>query len=80
MSAQTHFPGRQMLLWLLSDRYQRVILNGCFSSWCAVTSSVFQGYVLGPPLFTLYVIDIPNIVHTNLSFFANDSKVYILSY
>ena len=72
------FSGK-LLLWLkgfLSDRYQRVILNGCFSSWCAVTSGVPQGSVLGLLLFTPYINDIPNIVHTNLSFFADDSKVY----
>ena len=32
--------------------------------------------MLGPLLFTLYINDIPNVVHTNLSFFADDSKVY----
>ena len=72
------FSGK-LLLWLegfLSNRYQRVILNGSFSSWCAVTSGVPQGSVLGPLLFTLYINDIPNIVHTNLSFFADDSKIY----
>ena len=72
------FSGK-LLLWLkgfLSDRYQRVVLNGSFSGWCAVTSGVPQGSVLGPLLFTLYINDIPNIVHTNLSFFADDSKVY----
>ena len=72
------FSGK-LLLWLrgfLSNRYQRVILNGSFSSWCAMTSGVPQGSVLGPLLFTLYINDIPNIVHTNLSFFADDSKVY----
>ena len=72
------FSGK-LLLWLrgfLSNCYQRVILNGSFSSWCAVTSGVPQGSVLGPLLFTLYFNDIPNIVHTNLSFFADDSKVY----
>ena len=72
------FSGK-LLLWIksfLSNRHQRVVLNGSFSSWCAVTSSVPQGSVLGPLLFTLYINDIPNIVHTNLSFFADDFKVY----
>ena len=72
------FSGR-LLSWLkgfLSGHYQRVILNGSSSSWCAVTSGVPQRSVLGPLLFTLYINDIPNIVHTDLSFFADDSKVY----
>ena len=72
------FSGR-LLSWLkglLLNRYQRVILNGSSSSRCAVTSSVPQGSVLGPLLFTLYINDIPNILHTDLSFFADDSKVY----
>ena len=71
----------KVLSWLkgfLLDRYQRVILNGSFSSWCPVTSGVPQGSVLGPLLFTLYINDILNIVHTNLSFFADDSKVYAI--
>ena len=72
------FSGK-LLLWIksfLSNCHQRVVLNGSFSSWCAVTSGVPQGSVLGPLLFTLYINDIPNIVHTNLSFFTDDSKVY----
>ena len=73
--------GGKLLSWLtgfLSDRYQKVILNGSSSSWCSVTSGVLQGSVLGPLLFKLYINDIANIVHTNLSFFADDLKVYIV--
>jgi len=65
------------LLWR-SDCCQRVILNDSSSNWCPVTSGVPQGSVLGPLLFTLYINDIPNIFHTDLSFFADDSKVYTI--
>jgi len=43
----------QFLCWLegfLSDRCQRVILNGYSSNWCPVTSGVSQGSVRGPTL------------------------------
>ena len=53
--------------------YQKVISNGSSSSWGHVTSVVPQGSVLG---LTLYINDIANIVHTNHSLFADDSKVY----
>ncbi len=71
----------QLLKWFrsyLSDRFQRVVLDGASSDWLPVTSGVPQGSVLGPLLFVLYVNDMPNYFtsKSNLALFADDSKLY----
>ena len=54
-----------LLRWFknfLSERKQRVVLNGISSNWTDVISGVLQGSVLGPILFILYVKDLPDKV------------------
>jgi len=55
-----------LLSWLsnfLSNRLQKVTINGCLSEWTNVQSGVPQGSVLGPLLFILYVNDIPDLIN-----------------
>lgn len=62
----------------LSNRMQRVMLEGTSSSWLPVSSGVPQGSILGPILFLLYTNDIGmNLsVGTQLALYADDAKIF----
>lgn len=66
------------LNWLtdwLSDRQQRVVINGKESTWHNVNSGVPQGSVLGPVLFIIYINDIDERISCKISKFADDTKI-----
>ena len=68
-----------LLQWIksfLTNRTQRVVVNGTCSSPCGVTSGVQQGSVLGPILFLIYINDITSNIHSQLRLFADDCLVY----
>ena len=62
----------------LSNRQQRVVLEGTFSDWLPVTSGVPQGSILGPLLFLVFANEMPSYVQhgSSLALFADDSKLY----
>ena len=68
-----------LLRWFrnfLTNRHQRIVIRGTYSSWSQVTSGVPQGTILGPTLFLIYVNDIPNVVTSTIKLFADDTKIY----
>ena len=69
----------KVLKWIeafLTDRQQKVLVNGAESSWAHVKSGIPQGSILGPVLFTLFVNDIPDKIKTYISLYADDTKIY----
>ena len=54
-----------------------MVINGTFSNWADVGSSVPKGSILGPILFLLFVNDIANVINSaTLAMFADDSQCY----
>ena len=60
----------------LSNRKQRVSVNGALSDITDVTSGVPQGSVLGPVLFLLYIKNINGNIKSSIRLFADDSIIY----
>ena len=63
----------------LNERHKRVVINGIFSIWERITSSVPQGSVLGNVLFLIFINDIPDILNCTVTLFADDTKLYSMT-
>ncbi len=69
----------KVLEWIqafLSNRRQRVMVDGGYSSWKEVTSGIPQGSILGPFLFVLFINDLPDYLTNFVYMFADDTKVF----
>ena len=60
----------------LSDRYQRVTINGKTSSWQNIEAGVPQGSVLGPLLFLIYINDLIKDMKCDARIFADDTSIF----
>ena len=61
----------------LSERSQKVVLDGLASDPVPVLSGVFQGSVLGPVLFLFFINDLPENIRSPVRIFADDCVLYM---
>ena len=64
----------------LSNRFQRVVLNGQCSSWSSVLAGVPQGSVLGPLFLLIFINDLPENLQSTVKLFADDTLLFSTVY
>ena len=77
---KSHGMRNSIINWIehwLTDRRQRVVVDGEVSSWKSVLSGVPQGSVLGPILFLVYINDLEEGATGKILKFADDTKLFI---
>ena len=65
-----------LLTDFLSNRKQRVVLNGQHSSWADIKAGVPLGSILGPLLFLVYINDLTENLHSHPKLFADDTSLF----
>ena len=60
----------------LSNRFQRVVLNGQTSEWGKINAGVPQGSILGLLFFLIYINDLTNGTSSIAKLFADDTSLF----
>ena len=79
LKLKSHGIGISIINWIeqwLTDRRQRVVVDGEVSNWKPVLSGVPQGSVLGPILFLLYINDLEEVITSKILKFADYTKLF----
>ena len=79
LKLKAHGIGDSITDWIeqwLTDRRQRVVVDGEVSNWKSVLRGVPQGSVLGPILFLIYINDLDDSITSNVLKFADDTKLF----
>ena len=69
----------RVLGWIqdfLSDRREKVVINGIHSQDAEVSSGIPQGSVLGALLFVIFINDLPKAVKSAVKMIADATKLY----
>ena len=61
----------------LSERYQRVLLNGQSSEWATINAGVPQSSILGPLLFLIYINNLSNGIISDVKLLADDTSIFL---
>ena len=69
-----------LLSSFLSDRKQRVLLNGQTSEWRNVTAGVPQGSILGPLLFLIYINDLSGDLSSKAKLLPDDTSLFSVTH
>ena len=78
LKLKSHGMGNSVINWIeqwLTDRKQRVVVDGEVSSWKSVLSGVPQGSVLGPILLLVYINYFEEGVIGSILKCADDTKL-----
>ena len=62
----------------LSERKQRVVINGFASDFKPVNVGLPQRSILSPLLFLIYINDIVRTLNCNVRLFADDTSLYVV--
>ena len=62
----------------LSNRKQRIVLNGKCSEWSRVTARVPKGSVLGPLFFLVYINDLVDDLSSDAKLFADNTSLFTI--
>ena len=79
LKLKAHGIGDSITDWIeqwLTDRRQRVVVDGEVSNWKSVLSGVPEGSVLGLILFLIYINDLDDSITSNVLKFADDTKLF----
>ena len=64
----------------LTNRKQRMVLNGQCLIWVDIRARVPQGFILGPLLFLIYVNDLSNGLKSEYKLFADDNSLFSVAH